>query len=240
MAATPLSSLVGGPISAGLLQLDGFLGFAGWQWMFLFEGLPACVLGVICLIMLADRPTGATWLTLPEREALVRELASETHERPKKNLLSALKDMRVVTLTGITFAFTIGSYGVGIWLPLILKGHELTTMQVGWVSSIPYLFATAGMLFWARVVDRTGAKIYNLMAALILGAAGLALSVMFTSLIPALICLTLALVGTISARTVFYTIPQASLPELRRRAVSLSSTPWAHSAASSVRIWSAY
>ena len=211
MAATPLSSLVGGPISAGLLQLDGFLGLAGWQWMFLFEGLPACVLGVICLIMLADRPTGATWLTPPEREALVRELASETHERPKKNLLSALKDMRVVMLTGITFAFTIGSYGVGIELPLILKGHELTTMQVGWVSSIPYLFATAGMLFWARVVDRTGAKIYNLMAALILGAAGLALSVMFTSLIPALICLTLALVGTISARTVFYTIPQSFL-----------------------------
>ena len=116
------------------------------------------------------------------------------------------------------FAFTIGSYGVGIWLPLILKGHELTTMQVGWVSSIPYLFATAGMLFWARVVDRTGPKIYNLMAALILGAAGLALSVMFTSLIPALICLTLALVGTISARTCSTRSRRASLPELRRRA----------------------
>jgi nitrate/nitrite transporter NarK len=73
------------------------------------------------------------------------------------------------------------------------------------------LFATVGMLFWARVVDRTGAKIYNLIAALLLGAAGLALSVMFTSLVPALICLAIALVGTISARTIFYTIPQSFL-----------------------------
>ena len=211
MAATPISSLVGGPISASLLQMDGFLGLGGWQWMFLLEGLPACVLGVVCLIMLADTPAQATWLQPEERGALISELASEKHERPKKDLLSALKDVRVVILTGITFAFTIGSYGIGIWLPLILKGHELTNMQVGWVSSIPYLFATVGMLFWARVVDRTGAKIYNLIAALILGAAGLALSVMFTSLIPALICLTIALIGTISARTVFYTIPQSFL-----------------------------
>jgi MFS transporter, ACS family, tartrate transporter len=211
MAATPVSSLVGGPISAGLLQIDGFLGLAGWQWMFLFEGLPACVLGVICLVMLADTPAEATWLPAPERDALISDLASETHEHPKKDLLSALKDVRVLILTTITFAFTIGSYGVGIWLPLILKGHDLTTMQIGWVSSIPYLFATIGMLFWARIVDRTGAKIYNLVAALILGAAGLALSVLFTSLIPAVICLTLALVGTISARTVFYTIPQSFL-----------------------------
>ena len=173
--------------------------------------MPACVLGVVCLVVLADTPAGATWLSPQEREALLAELASETHERPKKDLLSALKDIRVVVLTGITFAFTIGSYGVGIWLPLILKGHDLTTMQVGWVSSIPYLFATVGMLLWANMVDRTGAKIYNLMAALLLGAAGLALSVMFTSLVPALLCLTLALVGTISARTVFYTIPQGFL-----------------------------
>jgi MFS family permease len=211
MAATPISSLVGGPISAGLLQMDGFLGLAGWQWMFLVEGLPAVVLGVVCLVMLADTPDRANWLPAPEREALVADLASETHERPKKDLLSALKDIRILVLTGITFAFTIGSYGVGIWLPLILKSHDLTTMQIGWVSSIPYLFATVGMLFWARIVDRTGAKIYNLIAALILGAAGLGLSVLFTSLVPALICLTLALVGTISARTVFYTIPQSFL-----------------------------
>jgi MFS transporter, ACS family, tartrate transporter len=122
-----------------------------------------------------------------------------------------MKDTRVLMLTAITFAFTIGSYGIGIWLPLILKNHGLTNMEVSWLSAVPYLFATIGMLLWARLVDRKGQKIYNLMAALILGAIGLALSVVFISLIPALACLTLALVATISARTVFYTIPQGFL-----------------------------
>jgi MFS transporter, ACS family, tartrate transporter len=211
MAATPLSSLLGSPISASLLGLDGFLGFAGWQWMFFIEGLPACVLGILCLVLLADTPEQARWLTERERQALLFALAGDKHDKPKKDLWAAMKDTRVLMLTAITFAFTIGSYGIGIWLPLILKNHGLSNMEVGWLTAVPYLFATIGMLFWARLVDRKGQKIYNLMAALILGAVGLALSVVFTSLVPALACLTLALVGTISARTVFYTIPQGFL-----------------------------
>ncbi|PAY03718.1 MFS transporter [Bradyrhizobium sp. UFLA03-84] len=211
MAATPLSSLLGSPISAALLGMDGFWGLAGWQWMFLLEGLPACLLGVLCLLLLADTPEQARWLTPEERHALLGALASDKHDKPKKDLWAAMQDIRVLMLTAITFAFTIGSYGIGIWLPLILKSHGLSNMQVGWLSAIPYLFATIGMLFWARLVDRKGQKIYNLMAALILGALGLALSVAFSSLVPALACLTLALVGTISARTVFYTIPQSFL-----------------------------
>jgi MFS family permease len=154
MAATPLSSLLGSPISAALLKMDGILGLQGWQWMFLIEGLPACVLGLVCLWFLADRPEKATWLTDQERDALVSELAAEKHEKPKKDLWAAMKDIRVLILTGITFAFTIGSYGIGIWLPLILKNHGLTTMQVGWVGAIPYVFATLGMLAWARIVDK--------------------------------------------------------------------------------------
>ena len=211
MAATPLSSLLGSPISASLLGMDGFWGLAGWQWMFLIEGLPACVLGVLCLVLLADTPEQARWLTPAERRALLSALAGDKHDKPRKDLWAAMKDKRVLMLTAITFAFTIGSYGVGIWLPLILKSRGLTNMEVGWLSAVPYLFATIGMLFWARLVDRKGHKIYNLMAALILGALGLALSVVFTSLVPALACLTVALIGTISARTVFYTIPQSFL-----------------------------
>lgn len=211
MASTPLSSLLGSPISAGLLSMDGFLGLGGWQWMFIIEGLPACILGLACLWMLADTPKQATWLSDDERDALVTELANEKYEKPKKDLWAAMKDVRVVMLTTITFAFTIGSYGIGIWLPQILKGHGLSNIAVGWVTAIPYLFATIGMLLWAQYVDRTGKKIYNLVAALVLSAAGLAASTLFDGMIPALICLTFALIGTISARTVFYTIPQSFL-----------------------------
>jgi MFS family permease len=211
MAATPLSSVVGGPAAVSLLAMDGFLGLAGWQWMFFILGLPATFMGILCLWLLADEPKDATWLTSNERSALLAALAAEKHEKPKKDLLGALKDVRVLILTGITFCFTIGSYGVGIWLPLILKGHNLSNMEVGFVSAIPYVFATVGMLAWAALVSRTGQKILNLVLALILGAVGLILSVIFPALIPAIIALSLALVGTISARTIFYTIPQSFL-----------------------------
>ncbi|MGL3104246.1 MFS transporter [Bradyrhizobium sp. BR 1432] len=208
MAATPLSSLIGNPLSASLLGMDGVWRLAGWQWMFLIEGLPACVL---CLVLLADTPDKAAWLTPREREALLDELAREEHDKVRKDLWAAMKDVRVVMLTGITLAFTISSYGIGIWLPLILKSHNLNNMQVGWLSAMPYFFVTIGMLLWARLVDRKGKKIYNLIAALMLGATGLLFSVMLTSLVPALTCMTLALIGTISARTVLYTIPQSFL-----------------------------
>jgi MFS family permease len=211
MAATPLSSVVGGPAAVSLLAMDGIGGIAGWQWMFIVLGLPAAFLGVACLWLLADEPKDATWLTTAERDALTSALASEKHEKPKKDLLAALKDVRVLILTGITFSFTIGSYGIGIWLPLILKGHNLSNMMIGWVSAIPYIFATVGMVAWAAVVSRSGRKIVNLVLALVLGAVGLILSVVFSSLIPAVAALSLALIGTISARTIFYTIPQGFL-----------------------------
>ncbi|MGY8685701.1 MFS transporter, partial [Bradyrhizobium sp. UFLA05-153] len=211
MAATPLSSLIGNPLSASLLEMDGVWGLAGWQWMFLIEGLPACLLGVLCLVLLADTPDRASWLTSRERDALLNELAREKYDKVKKDLWAAMKDVRVLMLTGITFAFAIGTYGIGMWLPLILKSRNLNNMQVGWLSAVPYFLVTIGMLFWARLVDRKGQKIYNLIAALMLGATGFVFSVVLTSLVPALICMTLALIGTISARTILYTIPQSFL-----------------------------
>ncbi|MCJ2144762.1 MFS transporter [Methylobacterium sp. E-066] len=211
MAATPLSSLIGGPVSSSLLEMHGVLGLSGWQWMFIVEGLPACLLGLLCLALLSDAPKDAAWLTPEERAALTDALARERHESPRHRLGEALRDRRVLALAGITFAFTIGSYGVGIWLPLILKGHGLSTLTIGFVSAIPYFFATVAMLLWARVADRTGRKLLNMALALSCGVVGLVMSVLVTSLVPALVGLTLALIGTISARTVFYTIPQTFL-----------------------------
>jgi len=211
MAATPLSSLIGNPLSACLLELDGLGGLAGWQWMFLLEGLPACLLGLLCFVLLADKPPNASWLTPGEREALLKELAREEHKNVKKDVWPAIKDVRVMMLTGIVFAFTTGSFGIGIWLPLILKTHNISDIEVGWLSAVPYLFVSVGMLLWAGLVDRKGYKIYNLVAALMLGAVGLALSAVLPSLLATLTCLTLALVGTISARTILYTMPQSFL-----------------------------
>lgn len=208
IAAAPISQLVGGPISVSLLQMDGLWGISGWQWMFVAEGAPAVLLGIACLWLLADRPEQATWLTPLEKEALVGALAADTQENANKDLGAAIRDPRVIISALIVFCYTAGSYGLSLWLPLILKGHDLSNLAIGWLSTIPYLFATASTFLFAYIVRQTGQKIYTLLVTLLLGIAGMMLSVFFPSLISAILWITVGLMGVISARTIFYTVPQ--------------------------------
>lgn len=206
--ATPISFLVGGPLSIWLLQMHGIWGLAGWQWMFLIEGIPACVLGLITLKVLANRPSEAKWLTQEERDALNDMLEKEAGKDQKRHDFGVvLKDSRVWILSSITFSFTIGTYGIGIWLPQMLKAHGVEISMIGWVAAIPYFFSTLGLLFWAKYVDRTGRGILNLVIALVLAGLALMFALNMNALAPALIGITLALVGTISAKTIFYTLP---------------------------------
>jgi len=145
--------------------------------------------------MLSDRPEEAEWLSVEERAAMSAMLAEEQRDRARHSMLSAIKDVRVLILAVIQFGYTLGSYGVGIWLPQILKTHGLSNLAVGFVSAIPYLFASVAMLVWAAHVDRTGRKILNLTLGFLLATVGLVLSVGWTDLAPALIGLTVALVG---------------------------------------------
>jgi MFS transporter, ACS family, tartrate transporter len=203
----PLSSLIGGPICGLLLQMEGIWGLAGWQWLFLGVSLPCIPLGVLTLWLLADRPETAIWLDRNERDALRDVLASEVRERPHSSLLAALIDTRVLILAAIQFGFTLGSYGIGIWLPLILKEYHLSTLEIGWLAAIPYLFASAGMILWARYVDRKGRRIVNLAITCFLGGAGLVAPILSGSLAVALMGFSVALVGVTAARAIFWTIP---------------------------------
>ncbi|PRX90867.1 MFS transporter [Paraburkholderia sp. BL25I1N1] len=206
--STPLSSLVGGPLSAGLLHMDGVLGLAGWRWMFIVEGLPACVLGFLVLKMLADKPADAKWLSQEERQALQGAFDREgASSQKKKNFVAALKDVRTYILAMISFGFTMGSYGIGIWLPQMLRAHGMSVTQTGWMSAVPYFFATIALLWWAKRVDRRGGPIANLAAGLLIGAIALGVSTYFHQLVPAMTGITLALIGTIAGRTIFYTLP---------------------------------
>jgi MFS family permease len=203
----PLSSLVGGPICGGLLQMEGIWGLSGWQWLFLGVSLPCIPLGLLTLRWLADRPASATWLTPEERCALDHTLSSEVRERSPASWLAALQDTRVQILAAIQFGFTLASYGIGIFLPLILKEYHLSNLAIGWISAIPYLFASAGMILWARYVDQKGRRIVNLAVACFLGGAGLVAPVLSGSLAIALIGFSVALVGVTAARAIFWTIP---------------------------------
>lgn len=206
--ATPISFLVGGPLSIWLLQMHGTLGLAGWQWMFLIEGLPACILGLITLKVLSNHPGEAKWLSTDEREVLTGMLAEEQSKgQHSHGFKAALKDPRVWILSSITFSFTLGSYGIGIWLPQMLKAHGVEISMIGWVAAIPYFFATVGLLVWAKHVDRTGKGILNLTLAMLLAGVALLFALQMNALVPALAGITLALVGTIAGKTIFYTLP---------------------------------
>jgi sugar phosphate permease len=211
--STPLSSFIGGPLSVSLLQLNGVFGLEGWQWMFIVEGLPACILGIVTLYMLTDRPSDARWLTPGERAALEAALARDAKRQPATthSFLPALRDPRVYILGLISFSFSMGSYGVAIWLPQILKGHGITVTMTGWLSAIPYFFASVLMLVWAARVDKNGKRIFHLAMTCLLGAVGLIASILSDQLFAAMAGITFALIGTITARTIFFTIPSRFL-----------------------------
>jgi ACS family tartrate transporter-like MFS transporter len=207
LVGIPVSSLIGAPLSGLLLEMDGIAGLKGWQWLFVAEGIPAVALGLIVARMLADRPETASWLSADEKQILSRMLAEERRERARTDLLAALRDPRVLICALVQFGFTLGSYGVGIWLPQIIKGHALSNFTVTMLSAVPYVFASIAMIIWAAGVDRSGRKIVNLTLACLLAAVGLVGSVLSGALAPALVGLTVALIGVTSARAIFWTIP---------------------------------
>jgi MFS family permease len=207
LLAIPVSSVIGAPISALLMQMDGLWGLQGWKWLFIIEGLPAVLLGFVVLWLLADRPETASWLSPQERDALNAMLAEERRERPKASFSSALLDIRVIILALVQFGFTLGSYGVLIFLPQIIKNSGVSNQTASYLAAVPYVFASIAMIWWAWHVDRTGKKTGNLIIACALATLGLAASVLSTQLAIALSALTVALVGITSARAIFWPIP---------------------------------
>ena len=160
MVAIPISSVVGGVLSGALLQMNGILGLAGWKWLFILEGLPVTVLGLVVLRVLTERPEDATWLTDAERA----RHSCPRRRRGRDTTKSAgccprSADVRVLILAAVQFGFLVGSYGVGIWLPQIVKQGQLSNFEVGLVTSGVYAFASIAMILWANHVDRGGNKV---------------------------------------------------------------------------------
>ncbi|HEY4403583.1 MAG TPA: MFS transporter [Xanthobacteraceae bacterium] len=207
LVAIPFSTVIGAPLSGLLLELDGSFGLAGWKWLLILEGLPAVIFGFAVAYLLADRPDAAWWLDREEKETLTKMLAAEPRERVRVGILAAIGDPRVIICALVQFGFTLGSYGILFWLPQIIKASGLSNLAVSALTAIPYAFATAAMIWWALLVDKSGKKISNLILTCGLGAVGLIVSVLSDSLAIGLTGLTIALIGITSARAVFWTIP---------------------------------
>ncbi|HYT67039.1 MAG TPA: MFS transporter [Vicinamibacterales bacterium] len=212
MMAAPISVIVGAQVSEALLALDGRGGLSGWQWLFLVEGAPAVVLGLLALRVLTDRPEQATWLPDREREWLAAHMAEERRARAaigERAVFGSLRSPKVWLLATVYFLNTLVTYGVFLWLPKILRdlsgrgGWRLSAM-----TAIPFVAALIGMVVIGRHSDRTHERKRHVAACALTAATGLVLAACFTGDLTLLILsFTLSQIGQRSVMSVFWAIP---------------------------------
>jgi ACS family tartrate transporter-like MFS transporter len=209
MTASLIAGVVGGPISGALLSLDGLGGLAGWQWLFLLEGLPAIALGFVVLRVLDERPDAAAWLTGEERDVLKTSLAADATARVGQELAvsAVLRNPGVWLLAIVYFTIPVATYGLGFWLPQIIKAVSGgSNAEVGFISAIPYVVGAIGMVIAGRHSDRTGERRWHVAIAAFVGGAAFALSAFVHGLVPALVVLSLAILGVASMFGPFWTL----------------------------------
>ncbi|EPJ4623497.1 MFS transporter, partial [Klebsiella pneumoniae] len=211
MAAAPLSTALGSPVSAALLEMHGFLGYAGWQWMFVLEALPALVLGVVVLFFLTDRPAKAKWLTDQERAWLENAMQDEERARAAKQSHSSawrgLADIRVLALALVYFGTSAGLYTLGIWSPQIIRSFGASSLEIGFLNAFPAVIGVIAMILWARHSDRTKERSWHVIGACLLAGAGLIYAGNVSTLFTVMVALTLVTVGISASKPPLWSMP---------------------------------
>ncbi len=217
MMASPLSGVVNGPISGALLEYTNHAwGLAGWQWLFLVEGIPAVILGFVTWWLLTDRPEQARWLEPEERKWLAARMAQEEKKREARHGLSrfrALGNPQVGLLILLYFTIAMGTNGYGFYAPTIINAHfpNRGADQIGLLYAIPSLAAAIGMIFVSRHSDRSGERRWHLAGASLLGAIGWALSAYLQPPWLVLMSLTLAFLGMMSMMGPYWSLATSFL-----------------------------
>jgi D-galactonate transporter len=214
MAAIPLSTVIGAPISGILLYLHGGFGLAGWQWLFIIEALPAIILAVVVFFYLTDRPTDATWLTQDERDWLSAKLAEERRQREavrEYTVMEVLFDPRVIGLSLVYFGAVATNYGLSFFLPQIVKTFGLNTFLTTVVSALPYLAGVIAMVWWGRRSDHMAERRFHTALPLFLAAAGIAVSTALDDPTLKMLALCVAGFGIFACLPVFWALPTAFL-----------------------------
>ena len=162
MFAIPISTVIGAPISGFILNLEGFQGLHGWQWMFIIEALPALLMSVVVYFYLTDRPRDARWLAPAESGWLQDRLDAERATREQRESLSwfrSMLDPRVIALGFVYMGCNIPQYGLSFFLPQIVKAFGgLTNLQAGFITAVPYAVGAVAMILWSRHSDTTGER----------------------------------------------------------------------------------
>lgn len=211
MTAIAFSGVVCGPISGWIMQAaGGGLGLAGWQWLFLLEGLPSLVVGTWVLFRLDDSISAACWLAPAEKTVLAANIAAEAGTKPANvSLWRVLTNGRILLLAVIYFLLILGLYGIGFWLPQLIKNTGIDApLDVGLISAIPYGGAAIAMIMVSRHSDRTGERRWHTALAALAGGLGLVGCTFCGSRVgPATVMLTIATAGILTSLPIFWTLP---------------------------------
>jgi MFS family permease len=215
MFAIPISTVIGSPISGYILNMEGVGGMHGWQWLFILEAIPAIVLTGFVLLYLPDGPADAKWLTGEERKWLQSTLDAERRNRESFHNISwkqSLTNWRVIALGFVYMGVTVPLYGLGFFLPQIIRGFGgLGNVEIGFINAFPYLVGAIAMIFWTRLSDATKERKGFMLLSLALIAVGLVGAAMQAAPVPKMAFVTLAALGIFTALPVFWTLPTSIL-----------------------------
>ncbi|MFZ4984260.1 MAG: MFS transporter [Blastocatellia bacterium] len=214
----PIATIVGVPVSQAIMHNINWLGWPGWRWVFILEGIPSVILGVMTIYVLTDRPQQARWLPEDEKNWIVNELARERAAKlASKNatvlqgLITAFKTPQTYLLALIYLFVVTGYYGLTFFLPSItalMKGTSVTTQTI--VTLLPYVCGFLTMLLNGAHSDRTGERRLHTIWSIWLGAVAMALSILSgdnVALTVTFLCL--VGVGVHAYLPVFWTWPSA-------------------------------
>ncbi len=219
MSAIPISGVLGSPLSGWMMQsFAGHSGLAGWQWMFLLQGIPTILLGVLVYVLLNDGIAQAKWLKPKEKELLLLELEDDERKRRATNatsdtFASVLRNKNVWMLGLVYFCIQMGVYAINFWLPTIVKSLGFqSAVTVGWISAIPYFCASVFMIWVGRSADAKKERRWHLSGPLLMGLCGLMLATQaHGNAVVALVGLSLATMGALSSLPMFWPLPAAFL-----------------------------
>jgi ACS family tartrate transporter-like MFS transporter len=206
LSAILIANIIGSPISGYILSATHEIGgLHAWQWLYVLEGLPSCLLAVVVLFVLPDRPAKAVWLDADEKAIIEEAVARDA--LPHGTMRDCLTDPRVWILSIADIGLITSVYGLGLWLPQIIKGMGFDDLETGFVVAMPYVATVIAMIAWARRSDRSGERIWHTVSAALLAAAGLVATAFLGASLWAVMTLTVASIGIYSAVVVFWTLP---------------------------------
>jgi MFS family permease len=221
MLAVPVASAVGTPLAAWLIQTGhGVWGLAGWRFMMICVGLPAVLLGLVCWFYLTDRPADAHWLNSAQRRWLTDTLAAEERQistQYRFPLRRTLTSPRVWALAVVYFAVAYGLYALAFFLPSIVAGFrktfgvQLSLLQVGFITAVPYVFGAVAMFLWSRHADRTREHVWHVAIPLLLGGLAIPMALYLRHPVAVMVPVVIAAMGIFAALPVFWALPSRFL-----------------------------